>query len=231
MGGRHPLDLGFLESKPRIRARRVKALVAFGDMADFGAWTRRGSNSPEEFRSFMVRLYQEFIKFRNGNGYFVKLMGDGFMAIREIKSGIAKKETRRFIARSLDLDSAVNRIAGKTFPVPGAFRIRIVAGHVWKVIAARLGTESVQTDYLGYPVNLAARLLEIEREMAIICHGSIKKILNGHNTDGEFILKRIATRNRCPRGIDPEDLRALWAVQPFKNMSKAQIISNKVIPK
>ena len=77
MGGRRPLDLEFLESKPKIKTRRVKALVAFGDMADFGVWTRRGSNSPEEFRSFMVRLYQEFIRFRNGNGYFVKLMGDG----------------------------------------------------------------------------------------------------------------------------------------------------------
>ena len=230
MGAKRPLDLGFLESKPRIRARRVKALVAFGDMADFGAWTRRGSNSPEEFRLFMVRLYQEFIKFRNGNGYFVKLMGDGFMAVSEFKKSGDQSEAHRFIDHSLELDAAVNQISGRTFPMPGAFRIRIVAGYIWRVIAARPGkTESTQTDYLGYPVNLAARLLEVEREKAIICHGSVKKILNGGNHK-EFVLKRMTTSNRCPRGIDPEDLKTLWMIQPLINPSRAQTINSKIIP-
>jgi class 3 adenylate cyclase len=230
MGGRRPLDLGFLESKPKIRARRVKALVAFGDMADFGAWTRRGSNSPEEFRSFMVRLYQEFIKFRNGNGYFVKLMGDGFMAVSEIKKDRDQFEVHRFLDHSLELDAAVNQISGRTFPMPGAFRIRIVAGYVWRVIAARPGeTQLTQTDYLGYSVNLAARLLEVERETAILCHGSVKKILNGGSNE-DFVLKRMATHNRCPRGIDPEDLKTLWTIQPLRNPSKAQTITSKIIP-
>lgn len=232
MIGRYPLDLGFLESKPKIRARRVKALVAFGDMANFGAWTRRGSNSPEEFRAFMVDLYQEFMKFRNGNGYFVKLMGDGFMAIREVPRGRARKEAQHFILHSLDLCTAVNQIGGLTFPTPGAFRIRIAAGHVWKLIAARKEKpDSVQTDYLGYTINLGARLLEIERDTAILCHGSVKRILNGSNgSEAEFRLKRVATRNRCPRGIDPEDLKALWAIQPLKNTSKAQPTVKRTIP-
>ena len=231
MIGRNPLDLGFLESKPRVRAKRVRALVAFGDMADFGAWTRRGSNSPEEFRSFMVRLYEQFIKFRNGNGYFVKLMGDGFMAIREIKVGAGGMEAHKFIDHTLDLRAAVDQMAGKTFPMPGAFRIRIVAGHIWKVVAVRPGrTESAQIDYLGYSVNLAARLLEVEREKSIICHGSVKRILNGGDASGNFTLERMVTRNRCPRGIDAEDLKALWLVQPLKNPSRAQTINSKIIP-
>ncbi len=47
MGARKPLDLEFLTKGPRIRAGRVKVLVAFGDVTGFGDWTRRGSNSPE----------------------------------------------------------------------------------------------------------------------------------------------------------------------------------------
>jgi len=232
MTRRSPLDLGFLKSKPKIRANRVKALVAFGDMSDFGAWTRRGSNSPEEFRAFMVRLYQEFIKFRNGNGYFVKLMGDGFMAIREIRKGDAGRTAQRFVLHSLDLCAAVNQIGGSTFPAPGAFRVRIVAGHVWKLMAARQEKpDSAQTDYLGYTINLGARLLEIERDTAILCHGSVKKILNGWNGwKAEFRLGRVVTRSRCPRGIDPEDLKVLWSVQPLKYMNRAQTNVKSTIP-
>lgn len=232
MGVRKPLDLEFLQRGPQIKAGRVKVLVAFGDVTGFGAWTRRGSNSPEEFKDFMVHLYKEFIRFRNGNGYFVKLMGDGFMCITEINKGSAKARTLEFMGHALDLESAIRSITKNTFPEPGSFRIRIAAGHVWKMVASRPGQGSTQTDYLGYAINLAARLLEINRESAILCHESVKKILNGALRGGaEFVFKSAHIRGRCPRGVDPEDIRTLWKVYPLKNSIMAQTIKSRVIPK
>ena len=216
MGARKPLDLEFLQRGPRIRAGRVKVLVAFGDVTGFGAWTRRGSNSPEEFKDFMVHLYKEFIRFRNGNGYFVKLMEDGFMCITEIDKGNAKATTLEFLSHAVDLELAIQNIVKSTFPAPGSFRIRIAAGHVWKMVASRPGQGTPQTDYLGYAINLAARLLEIDRESAILCHESVRKILNGAvQNNAEFGFKPARIRSRCPRGVDPEDIRTLWKVYPL----------------
>ena len=230
MGARKPLDLEFLQRGPRIRAGRVKVLVAFGDVTGFGAWTRRGSNSPEEFKDFMVHLYKEFIRFRNGNGYFVKLMGDGFMCITELDKGNAKARTLEFLNHSLDLESAIQNITRNTFPAPGSFRIRIAAGHVWKMVASRPGQGGAQTDYLGYAINLAARLLEIDRESAILCHESIRKILNGAiRSSREFGFKPARIRSRCPRGVDPEDIRTLWKVYLLKDSAMAHPISKSII--
>ncbi|MCG3205525.1 MAG: hypothetical protein KCHDKBKB_02247 [Elusimicrobia bacterium] len=231
MGARKPLDLEFLQRGPRIQASRVKILVAFGDISGFGAWTRRGSNSPEEFKDFMVHLYKEFIRFRNGNGYFVKLMGDGFMCITEIGKGDAKSRTLEFLNHAMDLEFAIQTITRKTFPAPGSFRIRIAAGHVWKMVASRPGQETAQTDYLGYAINLAARLLEIDRESSVLCHESVRRILNGAiRNRTEFGFKPLHIRIRCPRGVDPEDIRTLWKVYPLKASTMAKPISNKTIP-
>ena len=232
MGARKPLDLEFLQRGPLIRAGRVKVLVAFGDVTGFGAWTRRGSNSPEEFKDFMVNLYKEFIRYRNGNGYFVKLMGDGFMCITEIDKGSAKNRALEFMRHALDLESAIRGITKSTFPAPGSFRIRIAAGHVWKMVASRPGQGTAQTDYLGYAINLAARLLEIDRDSAILCHESIRKILNGAVRDSaEFGFKPAHIRGRCPRGVDPEDIRTLWKVYPLIDSKMAMPTNNKTIPK
>ncbi len=232
MGSRKPLDLEFLQRGPRIRAGRVKVLVAFGDVTGFGAWTRRGSNSPEEFKDFMVHLYKEFIRFRNGNGYFVKLMGDGFMCITELDQRNAKAKTLEFLSHAVDLESAIQKIVTSTFPAPGSFRIRIAAGHVWKMVASRPGQVTAQTDYLGYAINLAARLLEIDRESPILCHESVRKILNGAIRGGaEFGLKPVQIRSRCPRGVDPEDIRTLWKVYPLIASKMAMPTNNKTIPR
>ncbi len=171
MGARKPLDLEFLQPEPHIRAGRVKVLVAFGDVTGFGAWTRRGSNSQEEVKYFMVELYKQFIRFRNGNGYFMKLMGDGFLCVTEIGKGNGKRQTSEFLSHAVELKSA------------------------------------------------------------ILYHESIKKILNGSVLEkAGFDLKRANVRSRCPRGVDPEDIRTLWKVYPLKDSTMAQAINKSTIP-
>ena len=162
----------------------------------------------------------------------MKLMGDGFMCITEINKKSAKKRILEFLNHAVELESEIRRITKNTFPAPGSFRIRIAAGHVWKMVASRPGQETTQIDYLGYAVNLAARLLEIDRESAILCHESVKKILNGSVIEESgFALKPARIRGRCPRGVDPEDIQTLWKVYPRKDSTTAHAISNSTIPK
>jgi class 3 adenylate cyclase len=162
----------------------------------------------------------------------VKLMGDGFMCITEINGGNEKSRTLEFMNHALDLELAIQNITKNTFPAPGSFRIRIAAGHVWKMVASRPGQVTAQTDYLGYAVNLAARLLEIDRESAILCHESVRKIMNGKfRGSARFAFESAHIRGRCPRGVDPEDIRTLWKVYPLKNSETAHAISKSTIPK
>lgn len=217
-----PLGLNLLESNPVVEANRKHVLVAFGDISDFASWTRRGSNSPEEFKSFMVQVYREFIRFRNGSGYFVKLIGDGLMAIKELAPKYSISDATSLLCHSYELTTSIEKIIeGTEYPRPNGFRIRIVAGYVWKLTATHTKNEKrKQTDYLGYSINLAARLLEVERKVPCLCHQSVKEILNGFKKP---IIKfgKVKRPPICPRGIDAEDLEALWS---FEYTNKGQII-------
>lgn len=93
------------------------------------------------------------------------------------------------------------------------FRIRIVANHVGKLTATHTKNEKrKQTDYLGYSINLASRLLEVERRKPCICHQGVKEILNGKKIAGyELAFAKIKRPDSCPRGVDAEDLDDLWS--------------------
>lgn len=216
---RDPLGLNFLENNPKVAASRKHVLVAFGDISDFASWTRRGSNSPEEFKSFMIQVYREFIRFRNGSGYFVKLIGDGLMAIKELSPKNAFSDTMAILRHSCELDESITRIIAKThYPRPNGFRIRIVAGHVWKLTATHTKNEKrKQTDYLGYSINLASRLLEVERAIPCLCHQSVKETIDREEHLGRKIkLLKVKKPTHCPRGVDVEDMEALWSFRAIK---------------
>jgi class 3 adenylate cyclase len=157
-------------------------------------------------------------------------MGDGFMCVTEISKGNSKSQVTEFLRHALDLDAGIQKITKNTCPAPGAFRIRLAAGHVWKMVAIRPGQGATQTDYLGYAINLAARLLEIDRESVILCHESVKKILNGSAEKAGFYLKAVPVHGRCLRGVDPEDIRTLWEVYRLNNSIRAQSINKITTP-
>src|SRR5574341_1011222 len=77
--GQTPLTLEFLERNPRVKGKRIFALVLFGDTTRFRRWRSRPFLSSEKHARFMIALYDTFIRFRNGSGYFVKLPADGLM--------------------------------------------------------------------------------------------------------------------------------------------------------
>ena len=216
---RDPLGLNLLESNPVVEAHRRHVLVAFGDISDFASWTKRGSNSPEEFKSFMIQVYREFIRFRNGSGYFVKLIGDGLMAIKELSPKNAVSDTIAILQHSCKLADSINKTIAKTrYPRPNGFRIRIVAGHVWKLTATHTKDEKrKQTDYLGYSINLASRLLEVDRAIPCLCHQSVNETIDREDHLGLKIkFMKVKKPTHCPRGVDVEDMEALWSFRAIK---------------
>ncbi len=212
-----PLDLEFLENSRRVKGKRVFAVIAFGDTVKFKRWTNHPFASVEKHTKFMVDLYDEFIRFRNGSGYFVKILGDGLMAVSELPSGNQRKKVvENMLVHSQRLVASVNRlIKGQAYPRPTGFRMRVVAGDVLKLIATHSTDErKQQIDYAAYPVSLAHSLLQIEKDVPCICHESVREIINGRGSANIGIrFERIKAPNFHPEGIDPDDLKALWAFQ------------------
>lgn len=221
-----PIDLDFLEQRPRIRAVRKNVLVAFGDISGFRDWTKLPMVSSEKFARFMVRVYEEFINFRNGSGYFVKLMGDGFMAVRELTESPIENNSQVFemLRHASELVLSVGRlIKNLSYPQPGGFRIRIVVGDVLRLEALHAKEVGrAQMDYIGYPINLASTLLDIERDTPCICHETVREIaVRRPRPSAKIKFDRLPKPAYCPRGIEQEDLAALWTFQILKKTASA----------
>lgn len=211
-GWQKPLDLEFLERKPRVKGTRVFAAVAFGDITRFQEWTNHPFTSVEKHTRFMVQLYEEFLKFRNGSGYFVKLLADGLMAVKELPEADDRKQlVGKMLVDTLELVDSVNRLIGRSpSHRPGLFRVRHAAGDVLRLEATH-PTDSArrQIDYTGYPVNLPHGLLEVEKDIPCICHVSSWEILAAPPIDLPIRFDLVKEPGFCPEGIHPNDLKGL----------------------
>ncbi|MCG3204838.1 MAG: hypothetical protein KCHDKBKB_01555 [Elusimicrobia bacterium] len=167
----------------------------------------------------MIALYDTFIRFRNGSGYFVKLLADGLMAVLELPQ--EKKATS--VVEMLDhadklVRSVQSLIKHLNYPRPDGFRIRVAAGDVLKLEASHpLDKTKIQVDYSEYAVDIAFGLLGVEKESPRICHETVREIV-GADTKARARVKfeKIKRPAVCPEGIDPEDLDALWSYRILK---------------
>ncbi|MCG3204286.1 MAG: hypothetical protein KCHDKBKB_01001 [Elusimicrobia bacterium] len=210
-----PLDLAFLEKKPGVQGRRIFAAVAFGDITRFQRWTNHPFLSAEKHTQFMVQLYDEFIRFRNGSGYFVKLLCDGLMAVQELPDEKKKASlTTKMLDHSQNLVGAVESLIKRLrYPRPDGFRVRVVAGDILKLEAIHpTDKRKKQIDYAEYPVSLAHSLLEVEKDIPCICHESIREIIADDRLSKSLVdFLPVQEPAFCPEGINPDDLKSLWA--------------------
>jgi len=204
-------------AKQKIKSERKWVVVAFADILGFAPWIRRASNSPEELKKFVIHLYRKFTYLSTGKGYFVKLLGDGAMIVRELENGHHNCKTVIAMLKDMDcLHKYINNIIERSgFPRPTGSRIRIAAGHVIKLTSQFCDRNCfLQDDYIGYPVNLAARLLDVlPATEPVICHESVKDVVGKKGDKHELIFRQLKIDNeRRLDGIDEEDLNSLWSV-------------------
>lgn len=72
----------------------------------------------------------------------------------------------------------------------------------------KIKTLDGETDFVGYAMNLSARLLRVCPDVPLICHESVKDII-GQKDHVEF--KKVNAHRHALDGIEQEDLHALWA--------------------
>jgi hypothetical protein len=223
--GQSPLTLEFLERNPRVRAKRVFALVLFGDTTRFRRWRSRPFLSAEKHARFMIALYDTFIRFRNGSGYFVKLLADGLMSVLELPDG--NQRSRAALEMMISANELVKSVRAQIkqmdYPRPDGFRIRMAAGHVLKLEASHpLDKTKIQVDYVEYAVDMTFGLLGVEKESPCICHETVREIVED-NSKAKALVKFEKVKRPAvgPEGIDPEDLDVLWSYRILKKPKMA----------
>ena len=201
-----------LINERHFRATKKNIIVGFGDISGFTNWAHRFTINQKVFTEFILSVHDRYLAMRE-KGYFVKLLADGLMFVREID---AAKNTEREIYSCLINSYVLGKeirlmIEAMPYPRPDGFRTRIVMGETWKLESIdRLKIKEV--DYIGYIVNLAFRLLNVEKTVPFICHESIKDKTNPASL--EMINMKMESVNVAKlsiQGITDDDLQDLWS--------------------
>lgn len=107
-----------------------------------------------------------------------KLLGDGALYIWTFHKGLTELEEEElvdFVNKLWILKNNFNKILSKcsddvpVIDLPNKIRFGLSAGSVYKLTYAN----STQTEYIGYPINLASRLQSYCRDLGFIASGRI----------------------------------------------------------
>ena len=190
-------------------------IVAFGDISGFSEWRRRASNQPEIAQPFLKKFYTEIQDFSvKYEHLYMKYLGDGVMIIKEIDEKYHKHRcVTKFIHQVGLLNARLLKVVRACeWPSPEGFRMRAVCGHVDKIMVADpQNLKRMMPEYVGYAINLAAKLLDVSPGTNFLCHESVTKVLG--KSPRLFKLKKFAVSEERRRGVDPEDVHSLWEVQ------------------
>lgn len=169
-------------------------------------------NTPEISDPFIKSFYDGIGVFVNKNDCYVKYLGDGLMILQEIsfKDSIGPatflKSIRYFTKKMKKI------VAECPWPPPQGFRTRVVVGHVDKIeVIDPLDHKRRIPEYVGYAINLAQRLLEIQPGTPLVCHESVLQILGEKKK--EFRFKKLDGISERPRGINTADIAGLWNIK------------------
>jgi len=197
------------ESNLHESRKHVLALV--GDVTGFGRWARKCAEDPAGYRRFMAHLYDAFLAYRNQTGGFIKLVGDGLLAVHELESGHEPAIAERVFLNAFHLKKIIRHsIMGQMFPRPDGFRVRLVGGYVWKIIL-RMGEETL-VDYNGYWINAGFRYLSVHKDRPFVAHtGAVELLPQDFDAREKFVRIRLPSDDRTPDGLDREDMAELWA--------------------
>jgi class 3 adenylate cyclase len=149
-------------------------------------------------------LYVVFSTYRIGSHHYIKYLGDGFVVVATLVRGHNCQLVAKFLCDLQELSAKINSLIESLpgFPKPGGFRVRVVAGQTFRIFAP-----CGAGDYIGYAMNLCARLLDVCPDTELICHESVKDIIG--KKDCVAFTKMNTHRHRLD-GVEQEDLQALW---------------------
>lgn len=193
--------------------RLVRAIVVFGDIRGFRGYMRRISHPPTQFRPFWKDWDELVNEFEDRTGYFVKRLGDGFMAVEELEEGQEILPVIELLNNALEIaKKATALINKKPSPRPDGFRIRAVCDYVFKVPSRQF-----RYDYVGDKVNFTETIMRHFKEKLFICHESVKELLTEKQIRASgFKFKKIKFTNGGTSDMYGPDMYALWELTKGK---------------
>ncbi len=139
-------------------SQKVNIVALFTDLRDFSHWSLEASS--DQVADVVKMTYERLLKLKQA--YFIdfyKPLGDGFLAVWEPErhGGIANSLKAALVtAFNLHKEYYYFRKTVE-YRTPYGFGAGIACGEVTKV-RPELPGETLQVDYVGYPMNCAARL-------------------------------------------------------------------------
>lgn len=191
---------------------RKWAVVAFGDIRGFGAWTSRAASSREVKDPFLLEFYAQMDAYvlKHRDVHF-KRTGDGFMALREFAHGKNGKAIAEFILTLRCLTRKCRRALGECrYPRPDGFRVRIMCGDVYKIMVIDSNDpqrKRMVPEYVEYPTNGASHLLQVNPEIvALATEGVVAEMGDAGKV---FRVRKLIAPSCYPTSVNKADVDGL----------------------
>lgn len=188
-------------------------IASFGDIRGFGTWEYRAATTPEIKEPFILKFYETMQSYlRKHNDIHFKYGGDGFLVIREFNN--KKKLTSEVYDHLNGLKCLTNKskedIRSVIYPSLEGFRIRHFEGHAYKLKVIDPNDPNrirMTEEFVGYVINAARRLLDVNPEINCLATEGIAKVLGKKN--GCFKIKPLGKPSHYPRSVNREDIESL----------------------
>lgn len=197
-----------------------RAAVGYCDVTGFMSWIERSAVSHRDVTEFIQKMKACFRNFRERTGYFCIPIGDGIISVLAASHDTERLQVYPVITALYALSLEVSVLADQQpNPRPGRSRIRIAEGVVYRTEEPpMLGvTDSPIIDYIGEPLNLGSRLLQVRRELPSLITESAVEAMTPEERE-KLIIEPAGITGHLPRGVKFEDMRGLCQFRP-----KAQI--------
>ena len=196
--------------------KRTWVLASFGDIRDFGTWEYRAATPPEVKEPFILRFYETMQAYvRKHTEVHFKYEGDGFLVIREFSA--AERSTQAILKHLKDLHSFINQIKKDfnilDYPSLDNFIIRHFSGHVYKLRVLDPNDpkrKRLTNEFVGYVINAAHRLLEVNPDVTCLASEGVIKSLNKHKS---FVIKPLGAPSCYPKSMNREDVDKLQIIK------------------
>lgn len=209
-----------------------RAVVAYCDVTGFMTWVKRATTSHNDVVPFISKMKTIFRHFDTETSYHTLPIGDGIIAIYVVAEknpvGILS-----FLRATLDVQrKMLHLIAHTTYPRPAGFRIRVTSGIIFQshgpIFPCKLAGAAAfdcpamsNQDFIGDCLNLGSRLLEVRRDLPAILHESVLAITPKNERQHIHVEKIAMTVDeRTPRGVDIEDMKALYTFRLLEKGAK-----------
>lgn len=159
---------------PHEPAKKVRIIVAFGDISGFTHFCESVTHDEIEYDPFMAKFDDLLDQAERATGYAFTDTGDGFMCTVDLDAGHNCTKTIEVLKNLWRLLKRIERLVdGKEPPRPDGFRIVGAAGYVKRKVK-RDGRVVLR----GKHINLAHNLLDSARGKGFVCHDSLKQLIN-----------------------------------------------------